>query len=122
MVVKNYNKLIRDLIPEKMMNNGYTIRIRVLDNEEYKNALIEKLMEEVKEYAESGTLEELGDVYSVLQALAWTHNRRETPERAFDLLRSKSILKDENNGKFLKRIFLISSESEEADKTDQEGV
>ena len=44
--------------------------VRTLDDDEYRMRLKMKLMEEVMEYQESGSLEELADIYEVIRALA----------------------------------------------------
>ena len=45
---KVYNKLVRDNIPEVIMNDGEYPVIRVLSDEEYKKELERKLLEEYK--------------------------------------------------------------------------
>ena len=55
--MKTYNKLVRDKIPEIIMNNGAkSCKTRVLSNEEYLSSLNTKLQEEMKEYLESGEI------------------------------------------------------------------
>ena len=65
-------KLVRDRIPEIIEASGRSARVRVLDDEEYDAALLDKLVEEVTELraaAPEGRLEEAADVYEVLLAL-----------------------------------------------------
>lgn len=50
MGVIQFNKLVRDYIPEIIEKNGQTAYVTVLGDEEYKKALEEKLKEEVNEY------------------------------------------------------------------------
>lgn len=50
---KVYNKLVRDNIPEIIMNDGEYPVIRVLNDEEYKKELERKLLEEYKEVIEA---------------------------------------------------------------------
>lgn len=70
--MKNYNKLVRDLIPEVIKADGKECEIEIAKDEE-KTALLEaKLMEEVNEYLQDKNLEELADVMEVLFGLA--HN------------------------------------------------
>ena len=70
--MKNYNKLVRDLIPEVIKADGKECEIEIAKDEE-KTALLEaKLMEEVNEYLQDKNLEELADVMVVLFGLA--HN------------------------------------------------
>ncbi len=74
--MKTYNKLVRDKIPEIMRANGAKPKARILANDdEYKSALLEKLVEEAKEALEArgdltGLVKEIGDVTEVVSAIA----------------------------------------------------
>jgi len=84
-------KLVRDRIPDIIRADGRECGCRIAGPEEYRSLLIAKLDEEVAEFKESGSLEELGDVMEVLVALAkeggWSEedllaeNRRKRDER-----------------------------------------
>ena len=68
-----YNKLVRDNIPDIIISNKETPVTRILDEDEYKKALEEKLIEEQEEVLSSaGTerCEELADTIEVIRALA----------------------------------------------------
>lgn len=70
-----YNKLVRDHIPEIIAADGYRAVTRVLEGEEYRAALLAKLVEEAREAenASAGELaDELADVWEVLLALLST--------------------------------------------------
>jgi predicted house-cleaning noncanonical NTP pyrophosphatase (MazG superfamily) len=72
----SYNKLVRDRIPEIIEADGHRAVTRVLDEDSYRAALLEKLTEEAHEarQAPAGQLGgELADVLDVLQALAAAH-------------------------------------------------
>ena len=69
-MVKTYHKLVRDKIPEIIENSGKSCKTRVLDDAQYLQFLREKLLEEVAEYQESGSHEELADILEVVYALA----------------------------------------------------
>ena len=45
-----YNKLVRDNIPEIILNNDQKSSYHIATDEEYKNKLLEKLQEEVSEF------------------------------------------------------------------------
>lgn len=60
--MKIYNKLVRDNIPEIMINNGAKPVIRILNDEEYLVELNKKLQEELHEYLLDGNIEELADL------------------------------------------------------------
>jgi len=66
-----YNKLVRDKIPEIIRQHGKTPVIRkVADQDELAQLLVAKLSEEVAEYRESGSQEELADILEVIRALS----------------------------------------------------
>lgn len=63
-------KLVRDKIPELIRRNGGDPDIRILDEEEYRRCLEEKLDEEVGEYHRDKNAEELADILEVVLALS----------------------------------------------------
>ncbi len=67
--MENYNKLVRDKIPEILDAKNVIYEKRVATPEEYKIELIKKLNEEAKEFLEVGSVEELADVIEVIEAL-----------------------------------------------------
>ena len=67
--MKEYDKLIRDKIPEIITADGKEYEIEVMEDDEYKKYLDKKLKEEVEEYLESGEVEELADIMEVLYAI-----------------------------------------------------
>lgn len=76
MPVKTYHKLVRDRIPEIIEADGKTCVYEMLSDEEYIRLLDQKLNEELAEYQESKSLEELADLLEVMQAVVrargWT--------------------------------------------------
>ena len=76
MSAKLYHKLVRDRIPEIIEADGKTCICETLSQEEYLHLLDEKLNEELAEYQESKSLEELADLLEVMQAVVkargWT--------------------------------------------------
>ena len=66
---KVYNKLVRDRIPEIIANDRKTAKIREIDGDELKRALVEKLSEEGEEYLEGMKSEELADILEIIHAL-----------------------------------------------------
>lgn len=98
-----YPKLVRDNIPNIILKNnpsGTAIKYRKLDDVEYRNALKNKLCEEVLEYLESDDVKELADILEVIFALAKTHGETETT------LGNARNYKAFTNGKFEDRIYL----------------
>ena len=99
--MKSYNKLVRDKIPEIIKKNGQVAKLRKLDDDEYLNALNHKLEEEVTEYFEDGSIEELADVMEVVYAIV-KHKGLSLDE--FEVMRTKKL--DERGG-FDGRILLV---------------
>lgn len=65
-----YNKLIRDKIPEIITANGQKPAVSTLNDDDYKLALLDKLVEEAQELKESnGDIGERADVAEVLRAI-----------------------------------------------------
>lgn len=73
---KTYYKLVRDRIPEIIASDGKTSVCETLSDEDYLRLLDAKLTEELFEYQESHSLEELADLLEVLRAVVkargWT--------------------------------------------------
>jgi len=67
---KKYNKLVRDRIPDIIMQSGKRPAYSFLSDEEYLAKLDEKLNEELAEYQESKSMEELADLLEVIRAVA----------------------------------------------------
>ena len=65
-----YHKLVRDRIPEIIGQAGKTCAYSVLPEGEYLELLDEKLNEELAEYQESKSMEELADLLEVVRAVA----------------------------------------------------
>lgn len=66
-----YNKLVRDRIPEIIENTGKRAVFRVLsDDAEYLEYLERKLDEEVAEFHESKSVEEIADILAVVITLS----------------------------------------------------
>lgn len=99
---KKSKKLVRDKIPEIIRAHGEEPVTRVLEEKEYLQELIEKLREEVEEFAETPNIEELADIKEVTialrQALGIHAGELEDVRRA----------KANKNGRFKKRIYLES--------------
>ena len=80
--MKQYHKLVRDRIPELIEADGKTCVCETLSDEDYITLLDQKLNEELAEYQESKSLEELADLLEVMQAVVkargWTMEELET--------------------------------------------
>lgn len=65
-----YNKLVRDRIPEIIRASGKTCTTEVLSDEDYIQAIDAKLDEELAEYHKDQNIEELADLLEVIRAAA----------------------------------------------------
>ena len=64
-----YNKLVRNRIPELIESQFEFPEYIILDDKSYERMLEEKLDEEVREYHQDKTIEELADILEVVIAL-----------------------------------------------------
>ena len=64
-----YNKLIRDKIPEIIENAGKQYEIHQADEQEYIEKLLLKVEEELAEFKEEPSIEEMADLFEVLDAV-----------------------------------------------------
>ncbi len=99
--MENYNKLVRDKIPEILDAKNISYEKRLASPEEYKTELIKKLGEEIKEFAEAGDLEELADIVEVIEAL------KQLPE--YSGVEAIRLKKKEERGGFDQKIILKGS-------------
>lgn len=109
---KNYNKLVRDRIPEFLRAKGFSVSARTLTEEQVLTALLEKLQEEATEAstAKHGKLaEELGDLLELMEAIA---------ERAgipWEKILGEKAQKHTERGGFQQGVFLEHTEGVEDD-------
>lgn len=68
MKIVQYDKLVRDRIPDLIMNSGKNCSIEILSETEYLRMLDAKLDEELAEYHKDQNLEELADLLEVIRA------------------------------------------------------
>lgn len=95
-----YNKLVRDRIPELIKASGKTCTIEVLSDDDYLKMLDAKLDEELAEYHECKSLEELADLLEVIYACA---SARGSSSQELELIRQE---KADKRGGFEKKILL----------------
>ncbi len=97
---KIYNKLVRDNIPDIIINSEKTPMIRVVEGGEFEEALKEKLREECEEFIDSGKTDELVDILELV------HKFSNLKGISFDELDDLREEKREKRGGFDKGIFL----------------
>ncbi|PJF45099.1 MAG: hypothetical protein CUN55_00480 [Phototrophicales bacterium] len=76
MARKYYNKLIRDKVPERILEHEKLFSSEFVNEEEYERLLRLKVVEEAQEVADSGEgdlISEIADVYEVLDSLLSLH-------------------------------------------------
>ena len=108
MQIKEYNKLVRDYIPDIIRRNGDLCEIDILGENEYRQALREKLIEEAQEAAaanEYDLVTELADLYEVIEALMSCYSIAPENVRAIQQRRRTE------RGGFEQRIRLLRTQS-----------
>lgn len=91
-----YNKLIRDRIPEIIEKSWKEPIYRIAEGDEFLYLLNAKLYEQLNEYSESGDIEELADLYEVVLSIL------EFKGVSFDEFEIIRINKREKRGSFSK--------------------
>ncbi|OGY36578.1 MAG: hypothetical protein A3E36_03230 [Candidatus Andersenbacteria bacterium RIFCSPHIGHO2_12_FULL_45_11b] len=98
-----YNKLVRDNIPEIITSKGREAITHIATDAEYWEKLKEKLAEEVQEFTESESVEEVANILEVIDTIiAYKKFASE------DIEKTKSE-KAQKRGRFDKRIILDES-------------
>lgn len=105
-MVYTYNKLIRDNNVKIMEEKGCKVTYEILDDEQYGKELDKKLKEEVEEYLEDYSIEEMADVMEVIYAIL---EYRETTMQDVEKVR---LEKRNKKGAFKERVFLKDVEEE----------
>ena len=103
-----YNKLVRDKIPEIIEEQGKKVNYHILNQEEFIEALKDKLIEEAKELKEAKTTEEI--VEELVDVLEVYHIFMETSDISSETIYEAGFNKLEKKGGFYKKIFLESVE------------
>ena len=98
---KNYDKAIRDKIPDIIKKSGNSCNVKKLPNDEFLLVLEKKLREEVGEYLESKSVEELVDTIEVIYRIA---ELKGTSKEKLEMLREEKASK---RGKFNENLFLV---------------
>jgi len=101
---KVYNKLVRDKIPAIIASDGNRCVTRTLSDEEYLKMVDAKLSEELREYLESGSAEELADLLEVIRAAAAARGY------TYEQLEQIRAEKAEKRGGFEQKILLLEVE------------
>ena len=97
-----YRKLVRDKIPDIIEKDRKQCVCSILSDEDYLLMLDQKLNEELQEYQESKSMEELADLLEVIRAVVLARGS------SMDEVEQIRIQKAEKRGGFAKRILLDS--------------
>ena len=106
-MIKKYNKLVRDRIPEIIEDSGRSCVTEILSDEDYLRMVDAKLDEELAEYHADQNIEELADLMEVIRACAVA--RGYTLEE-LERVRAEKAAK---RGRFEKKILLKEVSSSE---------
>lgn len=106
-MIKTYNKLVRDKIPSIIERNNGNADYTILSDDEYIVELDKKLNEEIAEYQESKSIDEIADILEVLYAICKARGFSEQE------LMDVKLKKAKKNGAFLNKIFLKTVEQSE---------
>ena len=98
-----FNKAIRDKIPEIIQQDGHTCNVQVISDEKFLLKIEKKLSEEVTEYQNDKTPEELADILEVIYKIAQLKGISK------DELEKIRVKKLEEKGGFAKNLFLIDT-------------
>ena len=99
-----FNKLVRDKIPEIIKIRGDVPFVHIADEKEYEGALRTKLGEEVKEFLADPSVEEVADILEVLRAIC---ELKGVEINNLEEVRKKKV---EERGGFKQRIILERTE------------
>ncbi len=103
MIRIEYDKLIRDKIPELIEKEGKKAELRHIENnDEFLFYLNKKLVEEVKEYSENQDIIELADILEVILEII---KQKNISYKILDSLRKKKII---DRGNFSQRTILLA--------------
>ena len=97
-----YDKLIRDKIPEIIEQSGKKCIVEVMDNDTYIEYLDQKLNEELAEYQQDKSIEELADLFEVIYAVVAARGY------SVEKLERIRLEKAKERGTFEKRLLLKS--------------
>jgi len=98
-----YKKAIRDKIPDIIKKSGNECNIKTLSDNDFLIELDKKLDEELKEYNESKSVEELVDILEVIYRIS---ELKGTSKEQIEKLRIK---KSQERGAFDENLFLIDT-------------
>jgi predicted house-cleaning noncanonical NTP pyrophosphatase (MazG superfamily) len=100
----DYNKAIRDKIPEIIKLSGKNCDVKKLNDSEFLAQLEKKLVEELAEYQESKNVEELADMLEVIYRIS---ELKGITSDELDCIKNE---KSKKRGKFDDNLFLVDTD------------
>ena len=100
MSIKIYNKLIRDKIPQIIEQSGKQAIIEKVFGKDYLELLNAKLGEELQEYLDSQSVEELADLVEVVYAIL---EHKDVSRQEFKVIRKQKV---KERGAFKEKLLL----------------
>lgn len=98
--LKEHYKLVRDRIPDILKEKGIKYYSHIANKEEFEEKLYKKLREELDEFMDEPSVEELADMLEVIDAIRTFHNIN------LDELKTVKSRKKRERGSFIDRIVL----------------
>lgn len=105
-MMTEYNKAIRDNIPVIIKKSGNECSVKTLSDDEFLKELEKKLREEIEEYLDNSSVEELADIVEVIERIS------QLKGVSFDELERIRQKKGDERGRFKNNLFLISTSEE----------
>lgn len=113
-MIKKYNKLVRDKIPNEIDGKGgQKAKYRILSDAEYITELNKKLLEESTEFIEENSIEELADVMEVIESIMKVKNI------SWEDVKKAQTEKRAKRGGFDSKIYLESVEEKELEDEER---
>lgn len=103
-MVREYNKAVRDKIPSIIIAAGKKCTYARFGDAEFLFAMEEKLKEEVKEYTETRTIDELVDILEVVYRIA---ELKGISKLELHGLKERKV---EEKGNFSQNVFLLNTD------------
>ncbi|WP_062397127.1 nucleoside triphosphate pyrophosphohydrolase [Methanogenium cariaci] len=103
--MKTYEKAIRDAIPAIIRAEGKQCVVKQVSDVEFLRYMESKLFEELHEYSETKSTEELADLLEVIYRVA---ELRQTGRDELEMIRKKKC--EERGGGFKENLILVSAE------------
>lgn len=103
---REYNKLVRDRVPEIFENSGRKVEYKILSDAQVLLALQDKLLEKAQNFAKRPSETEISDIFELMDTII---EKFEYEQMHIDYLKLKNR---EAKGGYSKNVYLISVDDE----------